>query len=545
MVDLNDQFQEGNNPYYLHQSDNPGMVLVTQPLTNDNYNTWKRSMLMALSAKNKLGFVDGSISAPASTSDRFNAWTRANNLVNSWILNSVSKDIAASLLYHSTAAAIWKDLEERFQQTNGPRIFHLKKKLNELAQGSMSVSTYYTNLKILWDELVSVKSVCFCSLCTCGGVKKMLDDQQREQTMQFLMGLNESYAHVRAQILLMDPFPSISKVFSWILQEENQRTISLNGSSEVTSNPVFAVQKHVPQHSKRSRPQCTHCHMLGHTKEKCFKLHGYPPGYSFRSQKGVSTAQAHAVAYLACAKEPYLSSSDSGSVESSNSALTNQQCQQLIAMLTSQMNTTSQISSVVDIPSSSINLSMQGMILSYINSLSTFHNSFNWIIDSGASRHICCSKAAFESLNPVFNSSVMLPNATIVKVTHAGTVRLSPEFVLTNVLYVPGFKLNLIAVSELVKSSNLTVLFDKSHCLIQDLHHTIGKADLLQGLYLLHLPFDKHANVLCSSSNVVSASWHVRLGHPSDRVLLLLKDVLPNCNINKSDDPCYICPMAK
>ncbi|GMJ13708.1 hypothetical protein HRI_005040000 [Hibiscus trionum] len=452
MVDLNDQFQEGNNPYYLHQPDNPGMVLVTQPLTNDNYNTWKRSMLMASSAKNKLGFVDGSISAPASTSDRFNAWTRANNLVNSWILNFVSKDIAASLRYHSTAAAIWKDLEE-----------------------------------------------------------------------SFLMGLNESYAHVRAQILLMDPFPSISKVFSWILQEENQRSISLNGSSEVTSNPVFAVQKHVPQHSKRSRPQCTHCHMLGHTKEKCFKLHGYPPGYSFRSQKNVSNAQAHAVADLVCAKETYLPSNDSGSVESTNNTLTNQQCQQLIAMLTSQLNTTSQTPSVVDIPSSSINLSMQGMILSYINSLSTFHNSFNWIIDSGASRHICCSKAAFESLNPIFNSSVMLPNATIIKVTHASTVRLSPEFVLTNVLYVPDFKLNLIAVSELVKSSNLTVLFDKSHCLIQDLHNTIGKADLPQGLYILHLPFNKHANVLCSSSNVVSASWHVRLGHPSARVFISLR----------------------
>ncbi|GMI70300.1 hypothetical protein like AT1G21280 [Hibiscus trionum] len=114
MPSSNDQFEDGTNPYYLHQSDSPGTILVTQPLVSDNYNSWKRSMIMALSSKNKLGFVDGSLSAPASTSTLFSSWTRANNMVNSWILNSVSKDIAASLLYHSTAAAIWKDLEDRF-----------------------------------------------------------------------------------------------------------------------------------------------------------------------------------------------------------------------------------------------------------------------------------------------------------------------------------------------------------------------------------------------------------------------------------------------
>ncbi|KAE8694937.1 hypothetical protein F3Y22_tig00110762pilonHSYRG00019 [Hibiscus syriacus] len=59
------------------------MILVMQPHTNDNYNSWKRCMLTAQSAKNKTDFIDGSILALASTSIiLFNAWTRANNLVN-------------------------------------------------------------------------------------------------------------------------------------------------------------------------------------------------------------------------------------------------------------------------------------------------------------------------------------------------------------------------------------------------------------------------------------------------------------------------------
>ncbi|KAE8678453.1 hypothetical protein F3Y22_tig00111409pilonHSYRG00179 [Hibiscus syriacus] len=144
---LSNQFDNGSNPYNLHQSDNPGIILVVQPLTNDNGNSCKHSMLMALSAYNKIDFIDKSIPTTAPTSTiLFNAWTRANNLVNSWILNSASKEIAASLLYHSTVATICKDFKDNFHQTNAP---HIKKKLSELSQGSMTISTYYTQLNNL------------------------------------------------------------------------------------------------------------------------------------------------------------------------------------------------------------------------------------------------------------------------------------------------------------------------------------------------------------------------------------------------------------
>ncbi|KAE8698642.1 hypothetical protein F3Y22_tig00110597pilonHSYRG00552 [Hibiscus syriacus] len=149
----NDSFDNGANPYYLHQSDNHGMILVSQLLSNDNFHSWKRSMMLALSTKNKFGFVDGSIQAPdPSMVNQFNAWTRANNLVNSWLLNLVSKDIVASLLYHTTVDEIWKDLVDRFQQANEPRLFHLKKRLCELVQDKF----YAVVSNIIVDE---------CSAC--------------------------------------------------------------------------------------------------------------------------------------------------------------------------------------------------------------------------------------------------------------------------------------------------------------------------------------------------------------------------------------------
>ncbi|XP_074367096.1 uncharacterized protein LOC141707685 isoform X3 [Apium graveolens] len=44
-----------NHPYYLSNSDNPCIPLVTQMLTDQNYSQWSRSASIALSAKMKLG----------------------------------------------------------------------------------------------------------------------------------------------------------------------------------------------------------------------------------------------------------------------------------------------------------------------------------------------------------------------------------------------------------------------------------------------------------------------------------------------------------
>ena len=91
---------DSRSPYFLHHSDNPELMLVSQPLTIENYSSWNNSMLIALSVKNKLGFIDGSIKKPDETdADLLSCWCRNNNMIMAWLLNSVSKDISASILY--------------------------------------------------------------------------------------------------------------------------------------------------------------------------------------------------------------------------------------------------------------------------------------------------------------------------------------------------------------------------------------------------------------------------------------------------------------
>ena len=84
-------------------------------------------MLIALSVKNKLGFIDGSIPKPAASDESLlNSWIRNNNVVISWILNSVSKEISASIIFSNYTVEICNDLKDRFQQRNGPQIFELR-----------------------------------------------------------------------------------------------------------------------------------------------------------------------------------------------------------------------------------------------------------------------------------------------------------------------------------------------------------------------------------------------------------------------------------
>ena len=72
------------SPFFLHHGESPGAILVSQPLTKDNYPTWARAMKMALDAKRKLGFVDGSIIASmAVTPLEKKAWSKCNSMISS------------------------------------------------------------------------------------------------------------------------------------------------------------------------------------------------------------------------------------------------------------------------------------------------------------------------------------------------------------------------------------------------------------------------------------------------------------------------------
>ena len=100
----------------------------------------------------------------------------------------------------------------------------------------------------------------------------------------------------------MDPFPSLNKVYSLMIQEETQRSTIHSSNPRVESTALVAKSQNFHANfgvnyvvnngiKEKEKPVCTHCGKSGHTIDKCYKLHGFPPGYKFKGK----TAMAHQV----------------------------------------------------------------------------------------------------------------------------------------------------------------------------------------------------------------------------------------------------------
>ena len=112
-------------------------------------------MRKSLIAKNKLGFIDGSLTISSSLVNS-QAWVRADNMVGTWIINSTSPKLQGSIIYRDTALEIWTDFRDTFCQGNGTKVFNIQKQIAEIHLGEQSLTNYFTQLKILWVHFLSV-----------------------------------------------------------------------------------------------------------------------------------------------------------------------------------------------------------------------------------------------------------------------------------------------------------------------------------------------------------------------------------------------------
>jgi len=274
-------FNDPQSPYYLNSADHPGYIISPVTLNGDNYGNWSRLIINALKSKNKLGFVDGTLRKPASTSPEIHAWEKCDSMVTAWLYNVIDKSLHGSVAYANTARTIWIDLEERYSQPNAIRVHQLKRELSLVEQDKLSVTEYFTKLKSLWDELgtYQILPVCTCD-CKCGkAVASMLE---QERVHQFLMGLDHvKYNTVRSNILSQDPLPTLNKAYAAIVREERQ--LQFTQSTEPRSVLEGAAFKATQHHrASQNRPKCSHCQKMGHERHQCYELNGYPANWGNR-----------------------------------------------------------------------------------------------------------------------------------------------------------------------------------------------------------------------------------------------------------------------
>jgi len=293
MVRNNNQNQDQTlDPYYVHSSDNSTAVTVTPQLTGENYHSWSMKMRRALAMKNKFKFVDGTIPVPEEDDLNYAAWERCNNLVHTWIINSISPSIAQSVVFIENAIDMWTDLKDRFMRGDRIRVAQLQEEIANLKQGSKKVTEFFTDLRGLWEELDQYRPMpqCTCPIqCTCLAMRNNKGFRAEDRIIKFLMGLNEDYQGVTSQVLLMDPLPQINRVFSMVMQQERKMEYNVVSSPATviddTASGLVNAMDGQRQYGRgrgnnfqgRGTPRiCSFCNRTNHTVETCYKKHGYP-----------------------------------------------------------------------------------------------------------------------------------------------------------------------------------------------------------------------------------------------------------------------------
>ncbi|KAF7811563.1 phosphatidylinositol-3-phosphatase myotubularin-1-like [Senna tora] len=241
-------------------AENSVLLLTRHKLTGQNYLHWSRSMIMFITGKGKEDYLTIS-TKPQPDDPKFKTWNAENQMVMSWLINSMDLEIGQDFMFFASAAEIWKAAKESYSDVeNTAELFEIKGALHDLKQDA---ETY----------------------------KKLVE---KERIYKFLLGLNKSLDNIRGRILSVKPLPSLREVLSTVRHEESRKKLMLGSLADSDSVNGSALAIHGASHNpgsgqKKGRPWCDHCHRTGHVKDKCWKLHGKPSDWKSLKDKNIAS----------------------------------------------------------------------------------------------------------------------------------------------------------------------------------------------------------------------------------------------------------------
>ncbi|KAH7545427.1 hypothetical protein FEM48_Zijuj01G0092700 [Ziziphus jujuba var. spinosa] len=516
-----------NSPFFLGTGDRPGDFITPTRLREDNYDDWASDIQFALEARRKLEFLEGTITGPQPPYTQSD-WNIVNAMLVSWITNTIDPEVKSTLSKFHDAKRLWEHLKQRYAMVNGPRIQQLKTSIAKCEQPkSMSVTTYYDKLNVLWEELFKHEPLISCNCCS-SCTAASLHQARREQGKlhDFLMGLNtDLYAQLRTNILSQDPLPSLDRAYQLVIQDERvwlAKTVTEEKPAEVLGFAVRTgtgrgrgkMERPVCSHCKKtghdsstcwSLVACPHCHKHGHDKNNCYEIVGYPEGWSDQNKAdggaGHSRQQAGRGRGSARANAASSTVGASSTKSSTDQLFTPEQWKALAGLIGN-----------AQVPDDRLNGKF---------------DTKSWIIDTEATHHVTGDLSWLFDTMALFECPVGLPNGESVVATQSGSVRLSDKITLKNVLYVPKLNCNLLSVSQLNDDLHCVVQFNSYICAIQD--HTrelIGTGVRRDGLYYFGgAEGDSVQHVFVHNAASTLELWHKRMGHPSEKVVKLLPPV--------------------
>ena len=470
---------------------NPNQRLGSVLLNEFNYLPWSRAVSIALGGRSKLGYVNGHIRPPNSSSQAYEAWQCKDQLVMSWLLNSMENHIAEIFSYSESSFELWEAVKEMFgNQNNAARIFQINRNLANLQQDGKTYFQLLGTLKGMWSELALYRPHTI-------DAAELRKREEEDKIFQLLASLGSDYEDLRSRILMNPDLPSLTSVCATI-QREEVRTKVMNSDSKnsLSESRAYVVNRSMnndrPFKGKRTELKCHHCHNIGHSIGRCWIL--YPELKPDFEKKKRSQRSYDTKSHVAAAHFTGTSSSNIENFSTNPSALLNEFAAYLkekgdTAMTASASDSVALLGKFAGFLANSAHLSQEnteGIFTAFKTALvaSTVHDF--WVIDSGATDHITnkmTSLCNFEGFSSP--THVSIANGKHVSVKGKGKIKLMSNSIESSILYVPSFPFQLLSIGKITRTLNCRAIFDSQQVLFQDLatKKTIGEGFFFKGLY--------------------------------------------------------------
>jgi hypothetical protein len=499
-----------------------------------NYLSWSRRALLILRTKDLESYVEGEAAEPGDkTSPKWKAWSTTNSLIVAWLLNSLSPTIAASVEILSSAAEVWKTLKKLYSgEGNVMLMAETEERLSELRQEDKSVMEYVAELQHLWADLDHYDPLELHHADCIAAARKWIE---RRRVMKFLKGLNSEFEGRRAALYHQPSLPTLEDAIAAIAQEEVR--LKLTKSNTTTpSRPAFVVTQ-----SLETR-DCFNCGENGHLSQNCTAprrgIRGRGRGYN---RDGLSRGRGRGRGYSS-GPRANVAVSEEESLGTSHEELKKE----------ANVTNDGGYGDFSFDKFAHLAYTDEG---NYAHASTSLHKSCsNWILDSGASKHVTGTFKEFDSYTqypPTHKETIQTADGTSQPIIGVGTVQCTPAIKLSSVLHVPAFPVSLISLSALVDDIDCRVMLDREMCLIQErlTGERLGTGTRHKGLWYMdrEVTNDAVCTVLAATAGEKEAMvmlQHCRMGHLSfDKMYKVVPDVM--CGVDKNKLVCDACEFGK
>ncbi|CAB4272127.1 unnamed protein product [Prunus armeniaca] len=212
-----------------HPSRDYSTSITSDKLDGSNYAYWSHGARITITSRRMASWINGNKPASSSDSVAYAEWEENNCLVQSWLLNSMTKPVRALFEHGATAYDIWEAAWKTYTVTqNSSRMFQLRRQSILTCQNGESVKVFYEKLHAIWQEIDCLRSHEYS--CADDGARR-LKELEPDRVYDFLGGLDPPYDGVRSRILALSHVPPSLEAYAMVMEEDTRQSAMLGGGS--------------------------------------------------------------------------------------------------------------------------------------------------------------------------------------------------------------------------------------------------------------------------------------------------------------------------